>query len=141
MLRVTRPRRGVIRGTGGGRRRGGGRFHQGCKAVHVRDHPPAGVGLPDARWIRSSGLTTHPFQGGQGMTKTQLIEQVAKLSGLEKKQAKASIEGLTKLIENTMKKGGQVPLAGLGKFKVVKRKARMGRNPATGDRKSTRLNS
>jgi len=67
------------------------------------------------------------------MTKTQLIDQVAKLSSLEKKQAKASIEGLTKLIENTMKKGGQVPLAGLGKFKVVKRKARMGRNPATGE--------
>ena len=67
------------------------------------------------------------------MTKTQIIEQVAKNSGLEKKQAKSAIEGLTKLIETTIKKGGQVPLTGLGKFKVAKRKARMGRNPATGD--------
>jgi nucleoid DNA-binding protein len=67
------------------------------------------------------------------MTKTQIIEQVAKNSQLEKKQAKAAIEGLTKLIETTIKKGGQVPLTGLGKFKVAKRKARMGRNPATGE--------
>jgi DNA-binding protein HU-beta len=32
-----------------------------------------------------------------------------------------------------VKKGGEVPLKGLGKFRVVKRKARMGRNPATGE--------
>ena len=32
-----------------------------------------------------------------------------------------------------IKKGGEVPMKGLGKFKVVKRKARMGRNPATGE--------
>jgi len=67
------------------------------------------------------------------MTKTQLIDAVSKASGLEKKQSKAGIEGLTKVIESTVKKGGQVPLTGLGKFKVVKRKARMGRNPATGE--------
>ncbi len=67
------------------------------------------------------------------MTKTQLIEAVAKASNLEKKQAKAGIEGLTKVIENNIRKGGQVPLTGLGKFKVAKRKARMGRNPATGE--------
>jgi len=32
-----------------------------------------------------------------------------------------------------MKKEGEVPLAGLGKFKVSKRQARTGRNPATGE--------
>jgi nucleoid DNA-binding protein len=67
------------------------------------------------------------------MTKTELIDSVSQKSGLDKKSTKAGIEGLTTVIENTIKKGGEVPLSGLGKFKVVKRKARMGRNPATGE--------
>ena len=67
------------------------------------------------------------------MTKGQLIESVSKASGLDKKSSKAAIEGLTKVVETTIKKGGEVPLTGLGKFRVAKRKARMGRNPATGE--------
>jgi len=67
------------------------------------------------------------------MTRTELINAVAIGAELEKKQAKAAVEALTALVEKQIKKGGEVPLKGLGKFKVVKRKARMGRNPATGE--------
>ncbi len=67
------------------------------------------------------------------MTKTELIQALAETANLEKKQAKAALEGLTVLVEKTVKKSGEVPLKGLGKFRVVKRKARMGRNPATGE--------
>ena len=67
------------------------------------------------------------------MTKTELITTLATASGAEKKQAKIFLEALTSLIEKQIKKGGEVPMSGLGKFKVVKRKARMGRNPATGE--------
>jgi DNA-binding protein HU-beta len=67
------------------------------------------------------------------MTKTELINALATASRAEKKQTKAFLESLTCLVEKTVKKGGFVPLSGLGKFKVVKRKARMGRNPATGE--------
>ena len=67
------------------------------------------------------------------MTKTELIQALAETASLEKKQAKAFLEGLTVLVEKNVKKGGEVPLKGLGKFRVVKRKARMGRNPATGE--------
>jgi DNA-binding protein HU-beta len=67
------------------------------------------------------------------MTKTELIQALAETATLEKKQAKAFLEGLTVLVEKTVKKSGEVPLKGLGKFRVVKRKARMGRNPATGE--------
>ena len=66
------------------------------------------------------------------MTRTDLIEAIAKESETEKKAAKCFLESFTTIVEKTMKKGGEVPLSGLGKFKVVKRKARMGRNPATG---------
>ena len=67
------------------------------------------------------------------MTKTELIAQLALLAKLDKKQTKVFLESLTALVEKQIRKGGEVPLKGLGKFKVVKRKARMGRNPATGE--------
>ena len=67
------------------------------------------------------------------MTRTELIAALAAEAKLDKRQSKAFVEGLTSLIEKTIKKGGEVPLRGLGKFKVQRRKARMGRNPATGE--------
>jgi len=67
------------------------------------------------------------------MTKTQLIDALTKEATLEKKHAKAFLLGLTTVVEKTLKKGGDVPLSGLGKFKVQNRKARMGRNPQTGE--------
>jgi DNA-binding protein HU-beta len=67
------------------------------------------------------------------MTRTELIDALAAETGTEKKDAKAFIEGFTRVVEGEMKKDGEVPLAGLGKFKVSKRQARQGRNPATGE--------
>jgi nucleoid DNA-binding protein len=66
------------------------------------------------------------------MTKTELITTLAKQSEMEKKQTKMFLEALTTLVTREIKKGGEVPLTGLGKFKVQKRKARIGRNPQTG---------
>ena len=54
-------------------------------------------------------------------------------TGTEKKDAKLFLDGLTSLVERTIREGGEVPLKGLGKFKVVARQARTGRNPQTGE--------
>jgi nucleoid DNA-binding protein len=67
------------------------------------------------------------------MTRTELIESLAARTGADKKEAKAFLEALTALVEDTIRQGGEVPLRGLGKFKVQNRKARVGRNPLTGD--------
>jgi DNA-binding protein HU-beta len=67
------------------------------------------------------------------MTRTELIAALAKETDFEKKETKIFLESLTTVVEKTLKKGGEIPLKGLGKFKVQKRKARMGRNPATGE--------
>ncbi len=67
------------------------------------------------------------------MNRTELIEAIARETETDKKQAKGFLEGFTRIIETEMKKEGDVPLSGLGKFKVVKRNARTGRNPATGE--------
>jgi DNA-binding protein HU-beta len=67
------------------------------------------------------------------MTRTELIDAIAADVEGDKKAAKNFLESFTRIVENEMKKEGEVPLAGLGKFKVSKRQARTGRNPATGE--------
>jgi DNA-binding protein HU-beta len=66
----------------------------------------------------------------KGMTKTQIIAGVAEAAGIAKKQAAAAVEALVQMAYKGAKDGFTVP--GLGKLVKVKRKARMGRNPATG---------
>ncbi|MCA9727118.1 MAG: HU family DNA-binding protein [Candidatus Eisenbacteria bacterium] len=69
------------------------------------------------------------------MTKTELVDALMKEAGSEmtKKDTKEFLGALTMVVEKTLKKGGDVPLSGLGKFKVQHRKARIGRNPQTGE--------
>jgi DNA-binding protein HU-beta len=67
------------------------------------------------------------------MTRTELIDALAAETSTERKDSKAFLEALTTIIERAIKDGGEVPLKGLGKFKVQNRKARVGRNPLTGE--------
>ena len=66
------------------------------------------------------------------MTRTELIDALAVAMNTEKKDVKLFLDGLTAIVERAIKAGGEVPLKGLGKFKVQNRKARIGRNPLTG---------
>ncbi len=67
------------------------------------------------------------------MNRTELIDAIARETDTDKKLAKTFLEGFTRVVETEIKGDGEIPLPGLGKFKVVKRKARTGRNPATGE--------
>ena len=67
------------------------------------------------------------------MTKSQLVEKLATASGVTKKQAQGMLDGLVSIIVGSVKKGDPVKLPGLGTFKKVQSKARMGRNPQTGE--------
>jgi nucleoid DNA-binding protein len=67
------------------------------------------------------------------MTKSQLVEKLATASGVTKKEAQGMLEGLVGIIVGSVKKGDPVKLPGLGTFKKVQSKARMGRNPQTGE--------
>ncbi len=66
------------------------------------------------------------------MNKGDLIDEVAKIVST-KKEAKAAVDCIFSTITKTMKKNTPVTLVGFGTFKVNKRKARKGRNPATGE--------
>ena len=67
------------------------------------------------------------------MNKSELIEQVAKESGLSKADAERALNATTDTIKKALKKNDTVQLIGFGSFSVVKRKARKGRNPQTGE--------
>ncbi|MCX6646174.1 MAG: HU family DNA-binding protein [bacterium] len=66
------------------------------------------------------------------MNKQELIEALAKETGLSKADSKRSLEAFTDIVQKQLKKGGQVRLIGFGTFSVRKRKARKGINPQTG---------
>lgn len=64
------------------------------------------------------------------MTKSELVGMLAEKSELTKKQITEILTLLAETAYSEAKKGFTLP--GLGKLVVVKRKARIGRNPATG---------
>lgn len=67
------------------------------------------------------------------MTKSQLVQKLADESGVTKKQADALLQSLVGVTVGSVKKGDPVKIPGLGTFRKVQTKARMGRNPQTGD--------
>jgi DNA-binding protein HU-beta len=68
------------------------------------------------------------------MNKSQLIEAVAADSGLTKADSARALDSLLGTITKSLKKGDEVSITGFGKFSVVKRAARQGVNPRTGER-------
>jgi len=63
---------------------------------------------------------------------TDQLEHVASAAGVEKSAAKKAVEAVIGGIIEAAKKGEEVTLLGLGKFKVRDSAARQGRNPGTG---------
>jgi len=66
------------------------------------------------------------------MNKSELIDSVAKASGLSKADSDRALGAIVDTITKSLKKGNPVALVGFGTFKVSKRSARTGRNPQTG---------
>jgi len=77
---------------------------------------------------------TYSFDEEIFMNKAALIEQMAKDTRLPKTACKSALESFIKAIEVTLKKGKSVVLTGFGTFTVMKRKERVGINPATGQK-------
>ena len=66
------------------------------------------------------------------MNKSELVEAMAKKSGLSKKDTEAALGAFTETVANALKKGDKVQLIGFGTFEVTRRAAREGKNPQTG---------
>jgi len=67
------------------------------------------------------------------MSKSQIVAHMADKLGVPKKVAAQGFEEFAKLAYREAKTKGAFPVPGFGKLVLVDRKARMGRNPATGE--------
>ena len=68
------------------------------------------------------------------MTKAELVDQMAKDSGITKAAANTALNSfIDSITKELKKKDGKVTLIGFGTFSKVRRKARKGRNPGTGE--------
>lgn len=69
-----------------------------------------------------------------GVTKQELIDDVAAQSGLDRPDAASALEATLSVIATTLAQGGEVTLTGFGKFHTAVRGARQGVNPRTGEK-------
>ena len=67
------------------------------------------------------------------MTQAQFFQAVAEGSQVSKVQVRAVFQAVEEVVTKRLKAEGKIPLGGLGAVKLVDRKARIGRNPATGE--------
>jgi DNA-binding protein HU-beta len=66
------------------------------------------------------------------MTQTEIVSSLADKTGLKKTEVKGLFDAVAELATKEVKKNGEFTLPGFGKLKKTQRKAREGRNPATG---------
>ena len=74
-----------------------------------------------------------PMADGRRMGKSELFSHFAERFEVKRTQAREYFDELTALAEKELKRSGEFVLPGMVKLVVQKRKARMGRNPATGE--------
>jgi len=66
------------------------------------------------------------------MNKSMIVEEMAKVTKESKATCKRCLEAFMDVVGSAMRKNKPVVLTGFGTFSVMKRKARVGVNPATG---------
>jgi DNA-binding protein HU-beta len=95
---------------------------------------------PVFTWARRAGPEIFYFERrkkeqymAKGMTKTALVRHMAEKLEITNKQAAAGLELLAETAVKETKKNGEFTIPGIGKLVKAERKARLGRNPQTGE--------
>lgn len=68
------------------------------------------------------------------MTKAELVEEVARVSELTKKNSEAIVNTVFDSIIRALQQDEKIELRGFGSFRIRQRRSRQGRNPKTGDK-------
>ncbi len=94
--------------------------------------PKAAAAKPIVQKVQ---VASRPKNGStNSYTYSEFVENVKNYCGIEKRaQAKTMVDDLASFIRDSLKKGYKLPLLGLGKLYVRESKARMARNPQTGE--------
>lgn len=66
------------------------------------------------------------------MTKADLVERISREAGITKRAAERALSCVTSSIQGCVKRRERIALPGLGSFSTSNRRARVGRNPRTG---------
>ena len=77
-------------------------------------------------------MATTAASGKRRMTQSEVINHFAEKTGMKRAQVKEFFEELSNLASSEVKTNGEFVLPGFGKLVRSERKAREGRNPATG---------
>lgn len=67
------------------------------------------------------------------MTKQELIEKIAEITGSPKTITSKHLDAFIEVVTESLSNGDKVTLVGFGNFEAVKKEARTGRNPSTGE--------
>ncbi len=68
------------------------------------------------------------------LTKAQLVEEVAAVTGLLKREAEVVVNAVLESMVDALRSGSQIEIRRFGSFRLRDRPARVGRNPRTGAR-------
>lgn len=79
-------------------------------------------------------MATKPAPSTKKMTQTELVKELAQKTGVTSKVAKQFLDTLAEIAVRETKKTGVFVLPGIGRLVKAQRKARTGRNPATGEK-------
>ncbi|WKZ56526.1 MAG: HU family DNA-binding protein [Bdellovibrionota bacterium] len=83
---------------------------------------------------KAKSVTAPRNSSTKSFTYSEFIENIRGFCGLPKRShAKEMCEDIARFVRESLRKGYKIPLLGLGKIYVRESKARMGRNPATGE--------
>jgi DNA-binding protein HU-beta len=99
----------------------------------VTARPPASAGTDFLLRRKRLSLITATGTAKKKMSKTQLATELGEVTGTNKKSAAAFLDSLNEIAYRETKKNGEFTIPGIGKLVVKKTKARMGRNPKTGE--------
>ena len=83
--------------------------------------------------VEQSELEANDAKAGV-MTKAELVDEVARVVGLTKKQAETIVNIVFDSIVESLRAGQKIELRGFGSFRLRSRKSRTGRNPKTGEK-------
>jgi DNA-binding protein HU-beta len=78
-------------------------------------------------------MATKAASGKKRMTQSEVLNHFAEKFGMKRAQAKEVFDELANLAQSEVKSNGEFVLPGFGKLVLSERKAREGRNPATGE--------
>ncbi len=95
---------------------------------------PARKKAPAKKAVTRSATASHRATPASLSDKEHLIGVIQAGTGSTKKAAHETLNAILGTVTASLKKNKRVQLVGFGTFDVAKRRARMGRNPATGEK-------